>query len=160
MKKKLLRIFFAFIMFFSVLPTQHIYNNEETKIEAATSDMGGYTFYLTPNSNWKQSNARFAMYLCNGTSAAKWYSMSDSDGDGTYEATVDSGENHANIIFCRMNGSNSTNNWNNRWNQSGNLTFDGTKNHCTINAGEWDCGNKVTWAEKRVATYSNKTIYF
>ncbi len=36
MKKKLLRIFFAFIMFFSVLPTQHIYNNEETPVVAAS----------------------------------------------------------------------------------------------------------------------------
>jgi len=107
---------------------------------------GGTTLYLKPNSNWTQANARFAMYLCNGSSSAHWYSMYDNDGDGIYEATVDAGESHKNVIFCRMNPSTSTNDWNNRWNQSGDLTWDGSKNLCTINSGQWDCGTNVTWS--------------
>ena len=38
---------------------------------------GGTQLFLKPNSNWTQANARFAAYFCNGTSAAKWYSMLD-----------------------------------------------------------------------------------
>ena len=49
MKKKLLRIFFAFIMFFSVLPTQHIYNNE-TKVNAVDHS-GGHIYFDNSVSN-------------------------------------------------------------------------------------------------------------
>lgn len=50
------------------------------------------TLYLTPNSNWKQSNARFAAYFMNSSkTTTKWVDMSDPDGDGTYEVTVPQG---------------------------------------------------------------------
>ena len=107
---------------------------------------GGTKLYLKPNANWTSNGARFAMYLCNGSSAAKWYSMSDDDGDGIYSATVDNGESHANVIFCRMNGSNSTNSWDNIngngpfWNQTNDLIYDGTKNLYTVDEGVWDKG--------------------
>ena len=54
MKKKLLRIFFAFIMFFSVLPTQHIYNTEETKINAVNHS-GGYIYFDNSVSKWNDN---------------------------------------------------------------------------------------------------------
>ena len=99
----------------------------------------GTTLYLVPNSNWKQSNARFAIYYWNASGTNSWVSMTDSDGDGIYEAVVPAG--YENIIFCRMNPNTSANNWNNKWNQTADLKVptDGT-NCYTVKAGTWDNG--------------------
>ena len=86
----------------------------------------GTTLYLVPNSNWKQSNARFAIYYWNASGTSNWVSMTDSDSDGVYEGTVPAG--YDNIIFCRMNPNAAANNWNNKWNQTADLKVptDGT----------------------------------
>ena len=120
----------------------------------AVTITGGTTLYLKPNSNWLTDGARFAAYLCNGSSAAEWYSMSDCNGDGIYEMKVNSGKSHKNVIFCRMNPGNSTNDWNQKWNQTGDLTWDGSKNLYTINNGSWDAGS---WS---VPTFTDKVVYF
>ena len=66
--------------------------------------------YLTPNANWKQSNARFAAYFFgNGET---WVSMTDSNGDGVYEVKVPTAKKYPNVIFCRMNPGAAANNWN------------------------------------------------
>ena len=105
--------------------------------------------YLTPNSNWTQANARFAAYFFGN--GEKWSSMTDSDGDGSYEVAVPSG--YPNVIFCRMNPSASANNWNNKWNQTGDLTIptDG-KNLFTIPNGSWN-GATTTWS-----TYTKEEV--
>ena len=106
--------------------------------------------YLTPNSNWTQANARFAAYFFGN--GEMWSSMTDSDGDGIYEVAVPSG--YSKVIFCRMNPSASANNWNNKWNQSGDLTIptDG-KNHFVVNSGSWD-GATTTWTTYTPPVYT------
>ena len=101
----------------------------------------GTTVYLKPNSNWLRDGARFAVYLFGN--GEKWVSMSDSDGDGYYEATIPSG--YPSIIFCRMSPNASANNWNNKWNQTADLTLDATKNCYTVKEGTWDKGGG-TWS--------------
>ena len=105
---------------------------------------GGEVLYLKTNGNinWATDNARFAMYLCNGTSSAEWVDMTLVE-PGIYQGVVPSGKNHKNVIFCRMNPSSSTNDWGNKWNQSGDLTYDGTKNLFTPSG--WD-GATTTWS--------------
>ena len=115
---------------------------------------GGTTLYLQPNANWNtkddgKTTPRFAAYFCNGISSAKWYSMSDCNGDGVYEVTVDEGESHKNVIFCRMTPHNSTNDWAQKWNQSSDLTWDGSKDLYTVTDGTWDNGSG-TWSLKSV----------
>ena len=102
------------------------------------------TLYLTPNANWKQSNARFAAYFFgNGET---WVSMTDADGDGVYEVKVPTDKVYPNVIFCRMNPSASANNWNNKWNQTADLTIPTSgANHYTVKEGTWDSGGG-TWA--------------
>ena len=97
--------------------------------------------YLTPNANWKQSNARFAAYFFGN--GEKWISMTDPDGDGVYEVEVPAG--YPNVIFCRMNPSAAANNWNNKWNQTADLTVptNGTDLY-TVKEGTWDKGGG-TW---------------
>ena len=104
--------------------------------EAAT------TLYLTPNANWKADGARFAAYFFGN--GEKWVSMTDSDKDGIYEVAVPAG--YPSVIFCRMNPNASANNWNNKWNQTSDLTVptSGT-NHYTVKEGTWDKGGG-TWS--------------
>ena len=96
--------------------------------------------YLKPNSNWTQSNARFAAYVW--TSANTWIDMKDADGDGYYSCWVP--ETYKNIIFCRMNPSSTTNGWTQdtqKWNQTGDLTIPTNGNNCyTVKDGTWDKG--------------------
>ncbi len=102
-------------------------------------------WYLQPNSNWKEANARFAIYFFgNGDT---WVSMKDDNGDGIYVANNPTdGKTYPNMIFCRMNPSNTDNNWNNKWNQTGDLTCptDG-KNCFTVPSGSWD-GATTSWS--------------
>ena len=121
-------------------------NGEEPKQEEP--EVTAKVVYLKPNSNWTQSNARFAAYFWGGTTGEKWVSMT-AVGDGTYEAHLPEGYDYGcNIIFCRMNPSTSANNWNNKWNQTSDLkTPTDGKNLYTIANGAWDKGSG-TWSVK------------
>ena len=99
----------------------------------------GTTLYLVPNSNWKIDNARYAIYYWNSAGTNAWVSMTDADGDGHYEATIPAG--YSNIIFCRMSPTATANNWNNKWNQTSDLTVPTNGNNCyTVKEGTWDKG--------------------
>lgn len=94
--------------------------------------------YLTPNSNWKQANARFAAYFFNNGEA--WVDMTLVEGESDiYSVVVPDG--FVDVIFVRMNPSASANNWDNKWNQTSDLKVptDGT-NHYTVAEGAWDKG--------------------
>ena len=99
--------------------------------------------YLTPNSNWNESNARFAAYFFGN--GEKWVSMTKVTGEtNLYEVTTPAG--YPNVIFCRMNPNASANNWNNKWNQTGDLTIPTNgNNHFTVPNGSWD-GATTTWS--------------
>lgn len=104
--------------------------------------------YLVPNANWKVDNARFAAYFFNNSGNA-WVSMVDSDSDGIYEVNIPTGYTFGdNVIFCRMNPGTTANNWNNKWNQTADLTIptDG-KNLYTVKEGTWDSGGGA-WSTK------------
>ena len=111
-----------------------------TSLEVQAAAPG--TLYLKPNSNWLSDGARFAAYFYgNGDT---WASMTDSDGDGYYECAVPSG--YTSVIFCRMNGGNSTNSWDNKWNQTSDLSIPTGGSNCyTVADGSWDGGNG-TWS--------------
>ena len=119
--------------------TQQTVNGEEPKQEEP--EVTEKVVYLKPNSNWTQSNARFAAYIWGGTAGEKWVSMT-AVGDGTYQAFIPEGYDYGcNIIFCRMNPSTTANNWNNKWNQTSDLkTPTDGKNLYTVKAGTWDKG--------------------
>ena len=122
-------------------------NGEEPKQEEP--EVTEKQLYLTPNANWKQSNARFAAYFFGGTGGEKWVSMTDDDKDGIYELFIPEGYDYGcNVIFCRMNPSTTANNWNNKWNQTSDLKAptDG-KNLYTVKEDTWDKGGG-TWSVK------------
>ena len=107
-----------------------------------------YTYkliYLAPNNNWKTDNARFAAYVWNSNGDA-WFSMFKGD-DGYYYCWIPS--TYSNIIFCRMNGSQSTNGWGSKWNQTSDLTIPSNGDNCyTVKEDTWDKGGG-TWSTKK-----------
>ena len=106
---------------------------------AATPDK----LYLTPNANWKKDNARFAAYFFGN--GEKWVSMTYNSELGLYEVDVPAG--YPNVIFCRMNPGATANNWNNKWNQTADLTIPTNgNNHYTVKEGTWDKGGG-TWSQ-------------
>ena len=118
--------------------TEQIESGDAPVVESGT------WLYLKPNSNWLQSNARFAVYTWDG--GDQWFDMKDSDSDGIYEVLIPEGI--SNIIFCRMNPGASANGWGNKWNQTSDLKVptDGT-NLYTVKDGTWDKGGG-TWSTK------------
>ncbi len=105
--------------------------------------------YFMPNTNWKKDGARFAAYFFNdSTNKNTWVSMSGPDKDGYYSVTIPDGT-WPKVIFCRMNGSTTTNNWNNKWNQTGDLTIptDGKNLFTLSSSAAWD-GATTTWSKK------------
>ncbi len=97
--------------------------------------------YLQPNANWNVDGARFAAYFFgNGET---WVDMTLVEGEtNIYAVTVPAGFDS--VIFCRMNPGAAANNWNNKWNQTEDLTVptDGT-NLYTVTENTWDKGGGV-----------------
>ena len=108
-----------------------------------------HILYFQPNSNWKVDNARFAAYFFgNGDT---WANLTLVEGEtDIYSVTVPEG--YPNIIFCRMNPNATANNWNNKWNQTADLTVptDG-KNFYVVPANSWD-GSNAAWSTYTPAT--------
>ena len=132
---KILSIVLVLVMMLSIVPV----------ISASAANIpGGMKLYLVPNANWNESNARFAAYFFGDGEA--WVSMTKVAGESNlYEVTVPEGKNFTNIIFCRMNPSATANNWNNKWNQTSDLVYNGTSNCYTVKEGTWDKG-AGTWS--------------
>ena len=99
--------------------------------------------YLKPNANWKVDNARFAAYFFGA--GETWVDATLVEGEtDIYSVAAPAG--YPNVIFCRMNPGATANNWNNKWNQTADLTVptDGT-NFYTVKEDTWDNGGG-TWS--------------
>ena len=141
--KKIFTLFAALMMAFSMF---------------AADIPAGTKFYLTPSANWNQSNARFAVYFFGNGEA--WVSMTKVAGENNLYEVTSPNKVYKNLIFCRMNPGAAANNWNNKWNQTSDLTYDGTKNHYTVKEGTWDKGGGTwsIWPVPAQKTYKDITI--
>ena len=92
----------------------------------------GTKLYLTPNSNWKEANARFAAYFFGNGDA--WVSMTKVEGETDLYEVISPNKSYTNVIFCRMNPGTSTNSWGNKWNQTEDLVL---ANGSTFKFTEW-----------------------
>ena len=96
--------------------------------------------YLKPSNNWKSDGARFAARFWNDGGGETWMSMNDLDGDGVYSCEIPTG--YAKVIFVRMNGSSTENNWDNKWNQTIDLNVPTNNNILyTLTNSSWDTGS-------------------
>ncbi len=109
-----------------------VYNADEPAYDIITTS----TLYVKPSSSWLSSGGRYAMYLFNRvTGDNAWVSMT-SDGNDYYSGSVPTG-NWTNVIFCRMDGSNNTNNWDNKKDQTGDLVPDDNTNCYSVSSESW-----------------------
>ncbi len=119
----------------TVVITASAPETEEYLAGTATYTISVNMLYLIPNSNWKVDGARFAAYFFgNGET---WVSMTDTDKDGVYEVKVPTNKKYPKVIFCRMTPNATANNWNNKWNQTGDLTVP-TNGNNLFTITQWD----------------------
>ena len=155
--KRVISFAVALVMLLSFLPvTSHVHAAGE-----------GTTLYLKPNANWLNDGARFAAYFFNNsTNKNTWVSMTDADGDGYYEVEAPAG--YPNVIFCRMNPGTTANNWDNKWNQTNDLTVPTNSDNCyTVAEGAWSNGSgswsyyavsfSITYTLTNVVSYNDET---
>lgn len=140
MKRKLLAFMLVFLSIFGIMGVSKMNTVNAVDVSAGTK------LYLTPNANWNVDSARFATYFFNGATNT-WESMTKVEGEtNLYEVTVPTGV-WTNFIFCRMNPANKANNWDNKWNQTGNLAMPSNGYNCyTVKEGEWDDTANGTWS--------------
>lgn len=101
--------------------------------------------YLLPTAEWDKDNARFAAYFFgNGET---WVNMTKYD-ETNHRFYVVPPAGYPSVIFCRMNGKTSENNWNNKWNQTKDLTVPTNGNNtCTISDFWNGNGATGTWSK-------------
>ena len=77
------------------------------------------TLYLVPHSDWKKGVERYAVYLYVSKTDYKWYDMTKVN-DDLYKVDVPNEDisKYSGIIFVRMNGNTTENNWDNKYNQT------------------------------------------
>lgn len=108
------------------------------------------TVYLRPTNLWNADNARFAVYYWDASNTG-WANMTrTSDCEEVYVAQIPA--NYPNIIFCRMNPNTTGNNWDNKWNQTVNLSVE-DGNVYTITGGSND-NYTGSWTAYTPATFS------
>ena len=113
--------------------------NYSTPTYVTTPDLTVKTLYLKPNSNWLQNSPRFAVYCYGDDGDYQWYDMEAVDagcGSGTiYKAEVSI--RYTSVIFCRMKGDEPENIWNNKTNQTSDLTMPTTEIGVYDGAEDW-----------------------
>lgn len=105
--KRLLSVVLSLVMIVAMLPMT-------AKAENPT------TLYLKPTGNWVQNNERYAAYFFNDAGNT-WVSCTDANEDRIYECDVPTG--YTKVIFCRMSGKSTQNNWSYKWDQTADLAI-------------------------------------
>ena len=88
------------------------------------------TVYFWPNSNWKADNANFSVYAFSDENNSCWIPLSslDNSHNGIYKAEVPT--NCSTMIFVRGSETKAPiTTFNNKWNQTGNISLDGVANN-------------------------------
>ena len=122
--------------------------NYSNPVYVTTPDLSVRTLYLKPGTNWRKDGARFAVN-CFDSEGDKWYDLElvDAGCSSTiklYKAEVSA--KYTGVIFCRMNGSTTENNWDNKWNQTGDLTMPSTEAGVyEIPDNQWNGGTNSQW---------------
>lgn len=140
------------------------------EVDTATTSAditGGTRLYFKPDSNWQGDNAWFAAYFYKGSNDA-WV-RATLYMDNIYYVDAPAGT-WTTLIWVRMNPdikdtNNNNLNWDNKWNQTGNLSYDGVNNLYSVPSDDpWGqpgdkTNDKSNWT---VYTFfdSGEAIYF
>ena len=139
-------------------PSTSITATKAGTVTANFTQLQPTTVYLKPNTEWKQSDARFAIYYWHDGQPAGWVDMTDVGCNRDYfVATIPAG--YTKFLFARMDPTNAENKWDAGidWNKTGDLTIpsDG-KNLFTLPTTDdqvWN-GATTTWGTYTPPTYT------
>ena len=162
MTRKLISIVLALCLTLSCFAIGGMSASAATASDNVGSIQGGQTIYFAPADNWKQDNARFALYYFNNdNNTYGWKDFAPvANTNGIYSATMSS-ETWDGIIFVRMNPNTSENNWNNKWNQTADIfEIPSGKNLFNGTSGAWDGDNGSWGVYNPNAPTGNITVYF
>ena len=123
--------------------------NSQTNMAAtnAVAIPASTELYLKPSSNWLEAGARYAAYFFTVDVGNEWKNFVKETGVLDIYKVVAPTTAYEKVIFCRMNPETTVNDWTNRWNQTGDLDFDGTNDLFTIPSGAWDGStNEGNWS--------------
>lgn len=95
--------------------------------------------YLAPGV-WSVDNPRYAAYVFGGAGGTAWFDLTK---EGDYYKVTIAVNNYPKIIFVRMKGSSSENNWDNKMNQTSDLTI-----------GDYNLYTITGWGEGGISTGS------
>ena len=106
----------------------------------AVFSLSAKTIYLAQGELWNKDGARFAIHAFDNSQDPKifeWYSMETVDGeDGIFKADVD--DKYPQLVVCRMKGDAPENIWDNKWNQTKDLSILEDEDLFSIKSGEGD----------------------
>lgn len=117
-------------------------------------------YYLDTSdfTNWENDSARFAVYFCNSGKAGQngeWVSASPCPGlDHHYYVTSPANSYYTTLIWCRMKGNTTTNSWDNRDNQTGDLSYESGK--YTTKITDWGAGTQNNTTHSHTITIIGK----
>lgn len=142
--------------------TYTITNNTSSSYDAGVRFVITYTpapskttVYLKPNANWLQKDGssvdpRFAVYYFKSSNSGDdgWISMTmEENCSPVYKASIPEG--YDKCIFCRMNGADADNKWDNKYNQTGDLTVPtGKAFYYAVPDEWWDTSGDAFWQQK------------
>lgn len=133
-RNRLLFVLAAFALSFGAALSLKI----KTPVVTKAVPVNSTKLYLKTNANWRVDGARFAAYFFTDGGANTWVDMEkEPDTDDIY-FVISPAQNYDKIIFARMNPQQLANNWGNKWNQTGDLVYDGLRNLSIIPEGSWD----------------------
>ena len=127
---------------------------ESNKAAVTVSASGGDIdkLYFVTSKQWSEASPRYAAYFFgNGD---KWVSMTEHS-SGVYVCDKQTG--YPSVIFCRMNPGATENVWDNKWNQTGDLTIPADKDTYKYGEGEWNKGSGE-WLSDLTGTYAGGAL--
>lgn len=131
---------------------------------AADTFTKGSTLYLNTTAT-DLGNERWAAYFFNGNEVGVWATDVTSVSNHLYSLTVPGA--YEKVIFARMKGDTAGDNWDNKWNQTGDLyASTAGNNNCYVmekldgdnSTGHWEIYADSNTTHKVTANFSNATV--
>ena len=107
--------------------------------------------YFITTTQWSEASPRYAAYFFGA--GEKWIDMTEHS-SGVYVCDKISG--YPSVIFCRMDPSKSENNWDNKWDQTADLTIPSDKDTYKYGENQWSKGTG-DWLSDLTGNYSSDT---
>ena len=124
------KLLLALVLVMSILMTLAV-----AVIPASAVNANYKVIYMKPGV-WNTDGAWFAVWSYSSSSDGQWAKFTDYDGDGVYSAYIPVGHTTMNLV--RMNSSATTPDWDQKWNQTNNITIN-SYNYFTITG--WNQSN-------------------